>query len=387
MKVNIIIYKILFVLILYSWVSISFAQNVNRENRKDFQKNKQRKIMRIPDIQGYLTLKGDFHVHTVFSDGSVWPDVRVEEAWSEGLDVIAITDHIEYRPHKAMLPDDLNSGYENAKTKAEELNILLIPGAEITKGTPPGHLNVLFVKDVNKLISEDPMIQIKEAINQGAFILWNHPGWGWARPLPDTTKWWDFQTSLLEKRWLHGIEVFNTEEWYPIALKWCKEKELTVFANTDIHTPINSWYDLSNPLNHRPLTLVFVNERSIEGVKEALFAKRTIGFFGDTFVGNEELIKALFRASVILYPPFRHTSQNGIITYYAEFENPTDLTFILHKIGDWKKNDRTDFVELLPGSKTIINYSEGQNQLEYQLTNCYYDINKHPTIQIPILKN
>jgi hypothetical protein len=53
-----------------------------------------------PDILGYKTLKCDFHLHTVFSDGQVWPTTRVDEAVREGLDAIAITDHIEYQPHK-----------------------------------------------------------------------------------------------------------------------------------------------------------------------------------------------------------------------------------------------------------------------------------------------
>ena len=38
----------------------------------------------IPDIPGYITMKCDFHMHTVFSDGSVWPQIRAEEAWREG---------------------------------------------------------------------------------------------------------------------------------------------------------------------------------------------------------------------------------------------------------------------------------------------------------------
>ncbi len=33
-----------------------------------------------PDIPGYKTLLCDFHQHTVFSDGSVWPNIRVQEA-------------------------------------------------------------------------------------------------------------------------------------------------------------------------------------------------------------------------------------------------------------------------------------------------------------------
>ena len=33
--------------------------------------------MEYPDIPGYKTLVTDLHQHTVFSDGSVWPDIRV----------------------------------------------------------------------------------------------------------------------------------------------------------------------------------------------------------------------------------------------------------------------------------------------------------------------
>jgi len=66
-----------------------------------------RKEIRIPDIAGYRTLKCDFHMHTVFSDGNVWPTVRVDEAWREGLDAIAITDHVEYHPHKEDIPPNI----------------------------------------------------------------------------------------------------------------------------------------------------------------------------------------------------------------------------------------------------------------------------------------
>ena len=51
--------------------------------------------IQFPDVPGYQTLKCDFHMHTVFSDGLVWPTVRVNEAWRTGLDAISITDHIE----------------------------------------------------------------------------------------------------------------------------------------------------------------------------------------------------------------------------------------------------------------------------------------------------
>jgi hypothetical protein len=95
-----------------------------------------RREVKIPDIPGYLTLKCDLHMHTIFSDGLVWPTVRVDEAWREGLDVIAISDHIEYTPFK----DDVNirfgRAYEIAKPMADMYGMILIQSAEITRRMP-----------------------------------------------------------------------------------------------------------------------------------------------------------------------------------------------------------------------------------------------------------
>lgn len=82
----------------------------------------------IPDVLGYKTLKCDFHIHTVFSDGQVWPTVRVDEAEREGLDAISITDHIEYQPHEQDIPTNHGRSYEIALRLAKEKNILLIRG-------------------------------------------------------------------------------------------------------------------------------------------------------------------------------------------------------------------------------------------------------------------
>jgi histidinol phosphatase-like PHP family hydrolase len=69
-----------------------------------------------PDIPGYRTLKCDFHIHTVFSDGRVWPTIRVEEGIREGLDAIALTDHLEYKPHLADIAGpDQNRSHEIAQ--------------------------------------------------------------------------------------------------------------------------------------------------------------------------------------------------------------------------------------------------------------------------------
>ncbi len=81
----------------------------------------------------------------------MWPTVRIEEAWREGLDAIALSDHIEYQPHQEDIPTRHERPYEIALPKAQEMNVLLIKGAEITKDTPPGHYNAVFIKEIDPI--------------------------------------------------------------------------------------------------------------------------------------------------------------------------------------------------------------------------------------------
>jgi 3',5'-nucleoside bisphosphate phosphatase len=158
---------------------------------------KQRKKINVPDLEGYTTLKCDFHMHTIFSDGIVWPTLRVYEAYYEGLDAISITDHIENNPSKPFVGGDDNSSYEIAKDAAKDYNIILVRGGEITRDMPPGHLNAIFLDDVNKLDTKDPYDAIMEAHRQGAFITWNHPGW--KAQQPDTCLMFDEIKDLIER--------------------------------------------------------------------------------------------------------------------------------------------------------------------------------------------
>jgi hypothetical protein len=353
------------------------AQNLNRIQLGDYEREVGRRVLHIPDLPGYHTLKGDFHIHTVFSDGRVWPDVRVQEAWKEGLDVIAITDHIEYRPHKDYIRGDHNVSSDIAQSMATELNIILIKGTEITRSMPPGHFNALFLEDVNPLDNDDPMAQIEAAAGQGAFVVWNHPGWDAQQP--DTTLWWNFHASILEKGWLHGVEVGNSGEWYPVVVDWCRDKKLTAFANSDIHQPVDLQYDLSIPYSHRPMTLLFAKDRSEEGVKEALFSRRTLAFTGEQLMGPQELILDLFRASVKVHPPYLSKESRGKKMVYRELENPTDLTFVLEKIVGESPGET---VKLNPQSTVIMRYPEGDNRLSYWLTNCWIGSREHPSVTI-----
>ncbi|HHM21530.1 MAG TPA: PHP domain-containing protein, partial [Bacteroidetes bacterium] len=88
----------------------------------------------------------DLHIHTAFSDGSVWPDIRVQEALRDSVDAIAMTEHLEYQPHANDLPHaDRNRSYQIAEQNARAHNLIVINGSEITRKMPPGHCNAIFI--------------------------------------------------------------------------------------------------------------------------------------------------------------------------------------------------------------------------------------------------
>ena len=247
-----------------------------------------RREIELPNLPGYQTLKCDLHTHTMFSDGSVWPPVRVDEAWRQGLDAIAVTDHIEYQPHKDDVPTNFNRSYELAAGRAREADLLFPKGAEITRDTPPGHFNAIFLKEIDPLATDDLVEAIGRANEQGAFVFWNHQGWKGS----EKGRWLDVHTTLYEKKYLHGMEVCNGDEYYPEAHAWCLEKGLTMLGNSDIHDP-----DLrrqSTAADHRTMTLVMAKERTLDGLKEALVAGRTAVWYHEQLIGRREILEPLF---------------------------------------------------------------------------------------------
>jgi len=266
----------------------------------------------IPDVGGFKVLKGDFHIHTILSDGKVMPEERVREAADNGFDVIAITDHIEQQAfvggmakHKlAERNNDFNNPYDWAKPEADGRNLLLVRGAEITKYVmPPGHFNVLFAQDINPIAAaaSDWRKMLQIASEQGAFVHWNHPGWvaeGSGGLYESQPMYFPPEIEeVRQKGWLHGIEVFaNSYDYYSVAHDWCNEKDLTVFANSDIHHSEAEAYCLRNP--RRPMNLILAKERTVESVKEAFFAKRVVGCAANMIFGRQPWVENLFRSCV-----------------------------------------------------------------------------------------
>ena len=276
----------------------------------------------LPQVNGFNVYKADLHTHTVFSDGQVMPSLRVYEAWLDGLDIMAVTEHIEYRPRenefvkyldryvedkydggvncklftKAASEDgimvDLNHCVKLSQKEAEKYGILIIPGIEITRdGTQVGHFNALFTTDNNLIYDPDPVQSVRNAKAQGALVQHNHHGW--TRENIAFTK---TEEILYGEGLIDGVEVMNGEEFYPGIIDRVKQYGQYIAANTDIHTTTATSYILYGAI--RPMTLVLATENTIEAVREALEANRTIAMGFNTLCGDEQLLKDFFAASV-----------------------------------------------------------------------------------------
>lgn len=248
----------------------------------------------MPKAGEYLVLKADLHMHTVFSDGQVWPTTRVMEAWREDLDVLAITDHDDYRPNEKDVSMDLSRPYEIARPIAEGLGLVIIPGVEITKGDI--HFNALFVRDHNAFRGKELIPALAEARKQGAFSFWNHPGW------KGRADWWPVIATAYSDRLFQGVELLNGPDYYEEARPWIGQYGLTVMGNSDIH-------NASLPDTPRTVNLVLARERSVEGVREALHAGRTIAWDGARrLIGKREWLELLARSYLQAPGEVRFTS-------------------------------------------------------------------------------
>jgi hypothetical protein len=314
--------KLLYISVLLLCISINGQQHSHKSSR----------ALSFPDIPGYKTLKTDLHIHSVFSDGSVWPDIRVQEALRDNLDVISLTEHLEYQPHIKDIPHpDRNRAYDLALEEAKNHDLLIINGSEITRSAPTGHNNAVFISDANKLMQKDSVKQFAAAKKQGAFVFWNHPNWAWQSPTGNPI-WTDFQKERVKKHELHGIEVINEglydKESFGIALK----HDLTIMGTSDVHGLID--WDYIEKGHTRPVTLVFAEENTKESIKEALFEGRTVAVFNELFVGKSEYLKPLLKACLsvekasymgetqILEVTVKNISSNKLL-----FKNEMDFTF------------------------------------------------------------
>lgn len=306
-------------------VSAQYYQDVVNKDMLHIRqpRNLHRKEIALPTIDGYTPYKADLHTHTIFSDGHLTMEARVRELWADGLDVMAVTEHLEYRPHEkdfvgyldgyvpkgtkaknysfvsknrpASAEDinvDLNYPVKVARKVAEVYNVTIIPGIEITrKEGEYSHFNALFTTDNNTVYAPETIESIRNAKRQGALIMHNHPGWR-----HKDMKITKFEKEVYKEGLIDGIEAMNGVEFYPQAITRAEKYNLFLSSNTDVHYPSAERYEKYGAL--RNMTIIYAKDKSEKSLREAIEAHRTIAYSFGTLAGSEELLRKFFEASV-----------------------------------------------------------------------------------------
>jgi predicted metal-dependent phosphoesterase TrpH len=333
-----------------------------------------------PDIPGYRTLRCDLHQHTVFSDGSVWPDIRVLEALMDSLDAISLTEHLEYQPHKQDIPHpDRNRSHDIALQEAKKHGLIVIRGSEITRRAPLGHCNAIFITDANKLLSTDSIAVFREAKKQGAFIFWNHPSWP-SEKKDRIAVLTDLHKMLIREKLLDGIEVANDQSYYDEALQIALDNDLTMMGTSDIHKLVDWDFDVKNG-GHRPLTLVFAREKSEEAIREALFGRRTVVYYRNFLAGKDEFLVPLIRQSLLIKAA-KYATNTDVLS--VVIENKTNAEFILQNRSAFNFQNGGDIFTVRPGSAITLEVKTKQRlktfQLAFAVLSAVNAPNRHPVV-------
>ena len=347
----------------------------------------------LPEVNGYTVYKADLHTHSVYSDGDCTPEFRVREAWYDGLDVLAITEHVEYRRHegkmlnflKGYVPEgtepvnyniiakpadeqgirsDLNFPVKLAQETAAKYGITIIPGAEITREPIAyGHYNALFTTDNNAIYAADALQSLRNAKAQGALVMHNHPG-----RRRKSLEHPEFEVAAYGEGLIDGIEIMNGGEFYPKAISRAHTKNLFVSANTDIHDSATETYRAQG--HRRNMTLIFAKENTLEALREAIEARRTLAYSFGTIAGDEQLLKDLFTASV--RTSVLHTDAKGRRT--VSLTNNSSVQYVLRLPG------QNPFI-LNPFSTVTTTVAQNR-PLRLTVENMWYSEQDHPQIEL-----
>lgn len=339
----------------------------------------------MPDIPGHRTLKGDFHIHTVFSDGNVWPTTRVLEAWRDGLDVIALTDHVEYRPHVKDVTTGIGRSYAIAKPLADEIGVILIPGVEITRPASPAvpdgataHFNALFITDAEAFDVPTLTEALERARAQKAFVFWNHPAFRVAK-----AEWFPAIAEAHDRKLFQGMELVNGPDFYPEAFPWIAEKRLTILSNSDAHQPMPP----RERAGIRPITLIFAKTADAEGVREAFVAGRTAAWMGSTLRGPEEQLRAFWTAAVRFETARVRPGTFALLR--ARNLSALPFRFVARGAPDWLRLEPASVAaegesllraRIMPGAPA----GEATADIELELTNVHPGPDRNLVVRVPL---
>lgn len=355
----------------------------------------------LPQVKGFNCYKGDFHVHTTYSDGRVNPAGRVVEAWVDGLDIIAITDHYEnHRGVKQFLKVtapynedgkpteylkvnaangmriDFNAIHEEAVSQATSSGfpMLIVKGIEMARNAQShGHFNCLFLKDLNTVYDPDMAEAFRKVKNQKGIIIHNHPAW--RRKTSDKT---EFHNQVYGEGLIDGVEVVNGGTFYPHIVRRCIDEKLTMFANTDVHSVSSHSYSAVG--HHRTMTLVLAKELTEKAIKDAILKCRTIAYARGCLIGEEMWLREFINAAVDC-KMVKEDAKKGNRTYLL-----TNMSSITYKLRRGKT-----IYELEPFKSLMVSFGKNKKTGEYttpkfRVDNMWHVDYQHPTIEFALDK-
>jgi|TARA_B100000767_G_scaffold48617_1_gene43478 hypothetical protein len=399
-----------------------FSLNIYMHGSVNSFKSGQDRSIEFPDTENYLTITSDLHTHSVFSDGHVWPNIRVAEAMKDKLDAIAITEHLEYQPHIRYIPNkNRNIAFLEAKKAAEETDLIVIAGSEITREMPPGHLNAVFIKDANTLFNIDesllpearrrmseavniedlsdeelevadqyalgnlysPFEALEEAKRQGAFIFWNHPMWG-SQANDGVSRLTEMHKQMIAKDLIHGIEVVNTEEYSEEALQIALDNNLAIIGTSDVHELIEWDYD-SSKNEHRPVTLILSEKRNQNSIKEALLDRRTIVFYKNKLIGKEENLVPLLD-SILGFKSLGYRGDTSILRVEISNNSSSDMTLKNLSAYNFSRSDDYIFIPKNETKTIMVKTLEVIKaiKLKFEVLNAITAPKKHAVVEATI---
>ena len=308
---------------------------------------------------GVYFISSDLHIHSVFSDGAVWPTVRVDEAIRDSLDLISLTEHLEYQSHISDIPHtNRNRSFQIAGGYVQKRPLAVVHGTEITKPMPPGHFNAIFVKDANKFFekNKEPLNfikGIKEANNQGAFVFWNHPMWE-ANRSDGIAKLDPIHKEVINKKLLHGIEVVNFDTFSEEAMQIALDYELTMMGTSDVHILIEWDFNIEKESFHRPITFIMSKNRTIKSIRDALFNGDTFIWYRDLIIGKSNNLKQVIENNLEVISKGYGFKGRKVEILQLELRNKSVAPISLNYIGEYTFHNDYKFIELEPRSSKII---------------------------------
>jgi hypothetical protein len=350
-------------------VLVIFFVNINyTQNKKTFFES--------PEDIYYIS--SDLHIHTVFSDGAVWPTIRVDEAIRDSIDLISLTEHLEYQSHLTDIPHtNRNRSFQIAGGYVQNRPLAVVHGTEITKPMPPGHFNAIFIKDANKFFdkNKEPLEfikGIKEANDQEAFVFWNHPMWE-ANRSDGIVKLDPIHQEIIDKKLLHGIEVVNFDTFSEEAMQIAIDNDLTMMGTSDVHILIAWDFNIEKESFHRPITFIMSNNRTMSSIRDALFNGDTFIWYRDLIIGKSNNLKQVIDNNLEVISKGYSYRDRKVEILQIELKNKSVAPINLNYTGEYTFHNDYKFINLEPkSSKTIYVKTKKIKQtvdLEFEILN------------------